>query len=416
MSRRQSARRAAPITDDDATIAAALEDVSIPTLMLSLVHMTGDPSLIRGDAEAAGPVPQRGAGLHVGARQGRGAPHRARRHPRVPRRRLPAARRRRAPELIREMMSWLVCEDVPDEYVPMMLEEMELDGARRRAGSRSPPTPTARARLPGRRHRLRAVGPARRHPAAGGRHPVHDHREEPRRRRHLVRELVSRLPRRRRQPLLLLLVRAERPVDRVLRAAARAPVVLRRRDASATASSAHIRWNTEVVAARLGRRHGALATSTCAAPTARRRRSPPRAVISAVGQLNRPNLPDIPGRRRLRGRVVPLGALGPLASTTAASASRSSAPARAASRSCRRSPATSPSSPCSSAPRSGCSRTRTTTRRSGPACSGRCAISRSTGAGIASCCSGRAATAGSRPRGSIRTGRTRTAPSARRTT
>ena len=30
------------ITDDDATIAAALEDVSIPTLMLSLVHMTGD--------------------------------------------------------------------------------------------------------------------------------------------------------------------------------------------------------------------------------------------------------------------------------------------------------------------------------------------------------------------------------------
>ena len=26
-------------------------------------------------------------------------------------------------------MSWLVCEDVPDEYVPMMLEEMELDGA-----------------------------------------------------------------------------------------------------------------------------------------------------------------------------------------------------------------------------------------------------------------------------------------------
>ena len=36
-----------PITDDDATIAAALEDVSIPTLMLSMVHMTGDPSIIR---------------------------------------------------------------------------------------------------------------------------------------------------------------------------------------------------------------------------------------------------------------------------------------------------------------------------------------------------------------------------------
>ena len=26
------------------------------------------------------------------------------------------------------MMEWLVCEPVPDEYVPMLLEEMELDG------------------------------------------------------------------------------------------------------------------------------------------------------------------------------------------------------------------------------------------------------------------------------------------------
>ena len=37
------------------------------------------------------------------------------------------------------MMTWLVCEDVPDEYVPMLMEEMELDGPRRppgRAGRR----------------------------------------------------------------------------------------------------------------------------------------------------------------------------------------------------------------------------------------------------------------------------------------
>ena len=37
-----------PIVDDDATIAASLEDVSIPTLMLSMVHMTGDAEIIRG--------------------------------------------------------------------------------------------------------------------------------------------------------------------------------------------------------------------------------------------------------------------------------------------------------------------------------------------------------------------------------
>ena len=35
-------------------IAKALLDVSIPTLMLSLVHMSGDPGLIRGELKPAG--------------------------------------------------------------------------------------------------------------------------------------------------------------------------------------------------------------------------------------------------------------------------------------------------------------------------------------------------------------------------
>ena len=37
-----------PFTDDAATIRAHLEDVSVPALLCSLVHMTGDPSWIRG--------------------------------------------------------------------------------------------------------------------------------------------------------------------------------------------------------------------------------------------------------------------------------------------------------------------------------------------------------------------------------
>ena len=37
------------------------------------------------------------------------------------------------PELLQEMMQWLVCEPVPAEYVPMLLEEMELDGTDSRA-------------------------------------------------------------------------------------------------------------------------------------------------------------------------------------------------------------------------------------------------------------------------------------------
>ena len=43
-----------PITDDDDAIAAALEDVSIPTLVLSMVHMTGDAELIRGTIRRTG--------------------------------------------------------------------------------------------------------------------------------------------------------------------------------------------------------------------------------------------------------------------------------------------------------------------------------------------------------------------------
>jgi 4-hydroxyacetophenone monooxygenase len=43
-----------PFTTSDEDIAKALLDVSIPTLMLSLVHMSGDPDLIRGGLKPAG--------------------------------------------------------------------------------------------------------------------------------------------------------------------------------------------------------------------------------------------------------------------------------------------------------------------------------------------------------------------------
>ncbi len=115
-----------PITDDDATIAAALEDVSIPTLVLSMVHMTGDLSWIRGEIK-----PQ---GLFLNEVQGFMSEE-AKAAVRV--RALDAIRRFRdggcqlppspTPELIGEMMNWLVCSEVPSEYVPLLLEEMELN-------------------------------------------------------------------------------------------------------------------------------------------------------------------------------------------------------------------------------------------------------------------------------------------------
>jgi 4-hydroxyacetophenone monooxygenase len=42
------------ITDDDDAIAAALEELSVPALMMSVVHMTGDPSIIRGPRRPTG--------------------------------------------------------------------------------------------------------------------------------------------------------------------------------------------------------------------------------------------------------------------------------------------------------------------------------------------------------------------------
>ncbi|MDH5236586.1 MAG: NAD(P)/FAD-dependent oxidoreductase [Acidimicrobiia bacterium] len=118
----------APITDDDDAIAAALEEVSIPTLLCSLVHLTGDPSWIRRDEFK--PV-----GLFLNEYQGfMEEPVKAQ----VRREALAAIAGFRdggcvlppppAAELVQEMMAFLACEPVPDDVVPMLLEEMELDG------------------------------------------------------------------------------------------------------------------------------------------------------------------------------------------------------------------------------------------------------------------------------------------------
>ncbi len=115
-----------PFTDDDATIAAALEDVSIPTLMLSLVHMSGDAELIRGRLR-----PQ---GIFLNEYQGYMSEEDKAEIRKIA---LDIIREYRdrgctlppppSRELIHEMMSWLVCEEVPESYLPLLLEELELD-------------------------------------------------------------------------------------------------------------------------------------------------------------------------------------------------------------------------------------------------------------------------------------------------
>ena len=116
-----------PITEDDATIAAALEDADIPTLMVALVHLTGDLSGLRGDIRPVGgfmAAPQGGltaaqqAGVKAQAlevlkayRDGKGL------LPKVP-----------DEAAIRQMMNFLVGADLPGEYIPFLASELSLHG------------------------------------------------------------------------------------------------------------------------------------------------------------------------------------------------------------------------------------------------------------------------------------------------
>ena len=116
-----------PFTTSDAEIAAALEDVSIPALLLSCVHMSGDATLLDG--------PLRPAGIFLNEVQGYMSED-----DKAAARALALGiirdyRDRGCPEpapvdaaQLQRMMNFLACAEVPDEYVPMMLEEMELDG------------------------------------------------------------------------------------------------------------------------------------------------------------------------------------------------------------------------------------------------------------------------------------------------
>lgn len=141
-----------PFTSSDADIDAALEDVSVPALLLSCVHMSGDAGLLDG--------PLRPAGLFLNEVQGYMSEE-----DKAAARSLAAGiirdyRDRGCPEpepvspqLLKTMMEWLVCAEVPDEYVPMMLEEMELDGRDARgtdyaSSASSASSPQARAAFP----------------------------------------------------------------------------------------------------------------------------------------------------------------------------------------------------------------------------------------------------------------------------
>ncbi len=124
---RRSRPASAPISEDDAFIARALESANLPTLMLSLLHITGDTSSLRGPIRPKKALPGEGQGLLSDAEK---AAVRARALGVLAAYRDGGCKLPPLPshQTIHEMMSFLVGERVPAEYVPMMLEELALDG------------------------------------------------------------------------------------------------------------------------------------------------------------------------------------------------------------------------------------------------------------------------------------------------
>lgn len=130
----------AKITEDDAFIERMLKDASIPTLMVSLVHITGDLGLIRGPIR---PAKAKFNEYQGGLSEEQQAQVRALALKVLARYRdsgcvLPPPP---SPEAIQEMMNFLVGDEVPAEYVPMILEELALDGRDARAPVWSKPVP-----------------------------------------------------------------------------------------------------------------------------------------------------------------------------------------------------------------------------------------------------------------------------------
>ncbi len=113
--------------DDDGAIEAALEDVSIPALLCSLVHMTGDASWVRGELRPQGAMINEYQGYMSEEDKAE-----------VRRRAVAAIAAYRdtgcvpfIPDtnLTHEMMSFIAAEDVAEEVVAMFLDDLHLDGA-----------------------------------------------------------------------------------------------------------------------------------------------------------------------------------------------------------------------------------------------------------------------------------------------
>jgi 4-hydroxyacetophenone monooxygenase len=115
-----------PFDDDDDAIAAALEDVSVPALLCSLVHMTGDPSWIRG--------PRRPRMAATSLLQGEMPPEeqaavRKEALPVIAEYRDSGCQPRELPrDLLVEMMTFLACRPISPRLSELFLFDLQFDG------------------------------------------------------------------------------------------------------------------------------------------------------------------------------------------------------------------------------------------------------------------------------------------------
>jgi len=115
-----------PFTDDDQAIAAALEEVSVPALLCSLVHMTGDPSWIRADIK---PRVAMSLDIQSAIPAGERAEVRRRALPAIAAYRDGGCCPRELPrELLQEMMSFLGCQRVEGRLAGLYFDDLQFEG------------------------------------------------------------------------------------------------------------------------------------------------------------------------------------------------------------------------------------------------------------------------------------------------
>lgn len=115
-----------PFSDGAAAIASALDDASVPALLCSLVHMTGDPSWIRGDVR---PRVCSAVEFQGGMSQQMQTEARRRALPAVEAYRDSGCEPHPLPRaLLHEMMEFVACGPVEGVRATMMLHDLSFDG------------------------------------------------------------------------------------------------------------------------------------------------------------------------------------------------------------------------------------------------------------------------------------------------